>query len=101
MEILEYAYDDMYIRLHDDVIEVFRRGVEGSYRTPLRWAGVEFTPRKNDQFRIGVGQRTDDGKPFYSAVLGSSRFWFEIPASEQPRVRAFFDEVARRATLPD
>jgi hypothetical protein len=87
----------MYIRLDGDVIEVFRRGVEGSSRVPLRWLGAELTPRKNAEIRVGIGQRIDEAKPFYSSVYGSSRFLFDIPATEQPRLQAFLDEVARRA----
>lgn len=95
------AYPDVLVRIDDAVIETFKRVVVGSQRTPLAWAGVQLQPRKGDVIRVSVGTSQDPSDPFYNDhVLGGGGFSFDVPASEEPRLREFFDEAARRAGRP-
>ena len=95
------AYPDVLVRLDDSVIEVFRRLVTGSRRTPLAWAGVQLKPKQGDQIHVSVGTSQEPTDPFYNDhVLGDSAYSFDVAAGEQPRLREFFDEAARRGGRP-
>jgi hypothetical protein len=95
------AYDDTLVRMDDSVIEIFRRIVVGSQRTPLVWAGVQLKPKKGDQIQVNIGTSTEPTGPFYSdAIISNGAFNFSVPASEEPRLREFFDEAARRTGRP-
>jgi len=92
---LVYTYGGTLVRLDDTVIEVFRQIVTGSQRTPLVWSGADLQPRKGDQLRVTIGVRQGDA--FYcDTVTTDGAFTFDVPASEEPRLRAFLDEAQRR-----
>jgi hypothetical protein len=95
------AFDDTLVCMDDSVVEVFRRVVVGSQRTPLVWAGVQLKPKKGDQIHVNVGTSSDPTGPFYNdQILSGGAFTFDVPASAETRVRVFFDEAARRAGRP-
>jgi hypothetical protein len=98
MDTMTYAHDTTLLVLDDTVIEVFRRLVAGSQRVPLVWAAAMLKPKKGDQIQVQIGVASSASDPFYSdAVTGSGAFVFSIPQSEQPSLRSFLDEAARRA----
>lgn len=95
------SFDNTLVLMDDSVVEVFRSLVAGSQRTPLVWAGVQLTPKKGDQIHVNVGTASDATGPFYSdRIISGGAFTFDVPASEETRVREFFDEAARRAGRP-
>jgi hypothetical protein len=101
MDVMRLDYDDPLVRMDDSVIELFRRIVVGSQRTPLIWAGVQLKPKKGDQIQVNVGTSTDPTGPFYTdGIISNGAFNFSVPTSEEPRLREFFDEAARRAGRP-
>ncbi len=96
MEPLEYRYEGHMLRLADGVLEQFALLVAGSVRTPLAWCCASLEPRKHDVVRVQLGTSTEADAPFYSAPsFVNQAFTFEIPAGEEPRLRAFLDEAAR------
>jgi hypothetical protein len=95
MEVLHYGYDDVLLRLDDDVLEVFFRRTEGALRVPLLWACANLSPHKRDLIRVIIGTTTDPEAPFYATPVYYSRF--DVPIIEEPRVRRFLDEAAHRA----
>jgi hypothetical protein len=101
MDVMALAYDDTLVRMDDSVIELFRRIVVGSQRIPLVWAGVQLKPKKGDQIHVNVGTSIEPTGPFYKdGIISNGAFNFDVPASEEPRLREFFDEAARRAGRP-
>jgi hypothetical protein len=98
MDPMTLTFDDTLVCMDDSVVEVFRRLVVGSQRTPLAWAGVQLKPKKGDQIHVNVGTSSDPTGPFYNdQILSGGAFTFDVPASEETRVREFFDEAALRA----
>jgi hypothetical protein len=101
MDVMTLAYDDTLVRMDDAVIELFRRIVVGSQRIPLVWAGVQLKPKKGDQIHVNVGTLIEPTGPFYNdGIISNGAFNFDVSASEEPRLREFFDEAARRAGRP-
>lgn len=101
MDVLTLDYPDTLVRVDDSVIEVFRQLVNGSQRTPLAWAGVQLKPKKGDQIQVNVGTASAPTGPFYTdQVISGGAFTFTVPASDESRLREFFDEAARRAGRP-
>jgi hypothetical protein len=98
MATLKYVHDDTVMLLEDEVLEIFSRVVEGSGRIPLVWAGARLEPRKGDQIRVHVGTSQSPNAPFYDDGVRQIGPWeFDVPATEEQELRAFFDEAARRA----
>jgi hypothetical protein len=95
---LSYSYGERIFLAGDDVLEVFGRLVDGSKRFPIAWIGVQIETRKNDQIRVSAGL-AQAGEPFWTdrILTNGPLSQFDLPASEEPAVRAFFDELARRA----
>ena len=95
------TFHDTLVRMDDSVVEVFRSLVVGSMRIPLAWAGVQLTSKKGDQIHVNVGTSSDPTGPFYNDhIISGGAFTFDVPASDETRVREFFDEAARRAGRP-
>jgi hypothetical protein len=98
MDVMKLTYDDTLVSMDDTVIEVFRRLVIGSQRTPLVWAGVQLKAKKGDQIQVNIGTSQEPTGAFYSdGILSGGAFSFTVPSSEEPRLQEFFDEAARRA----
>jgi hypothetical protein len=91
-----YSYGERLFLAGDEVLEVFGRNVDGSKRFPLAWIGVQIESRKNDEIRVSAGL-AQPGEPFWtSRILTTGPLsQVDLPASEEPSVRAFFDELAR------
>jgi hypothetical protein len=101
MDVMTLAYDDTLVYMDESVIEVFRRIVVGSQRTPIVWAGVQLKPKKGDQIQVNIGTSVEPAGPFYTdGIISNGAFNFSVPNSEESRLRAFFDEAARRAGRP-
>lgn len=102
MDFDDYSYEGTIVRVDDSVIEVFRQRVLGSFRVPLAWAGVSLVPnRKGDQVNVRIGQADSPGRPFYDdSPLYPGSYTFDVPAAEEPKLRAFLDAAARRAGRP-
>jgi hypothetical protein len=96
MDEMVCVFGDTVLRLDQSVIELFKQVVVGSQRTPLIWAGADLKPSKGDQIQVNVGTSRGDG--FYNSdIISNGAFKFKIAASDEPRLRAFLDEAARRA----
>lgn len=96
MDEMVAIFGDILLRFDQSVIELFQKVVIGSQRTPLIWAGADLQPSKGDQIQVNIG--TSRGEGFYnSSIISNGAFTFKIPTSEEPRLRAFLDEAARRA----
>jgi len=98
---VSYAFEDRLILLDGLAIELFAQFAqfaEGSTRLPLVWLMVRFDERKDDKLRVHLGTGPAGG-PFYSddARALSALGQFDVPSTELPRLREFFDEAARRA----
>ena len=91
-----YSYGDRLFLADDEILEVFGRNVDGSKRFPLAWVGVRIESRKNDQIRVSAGL-AQPGQTFWTdrIVTTGPLSEIDLPASEEPAVRAFFDELAR------
>jgi hypothetical protein len=91
-----YSFGERVFLADDDVLEVFGRNVDGSKRFPLAWIGVQIESRKNDQIRVSAGL-AQAGEPFWTGRILTTGPLSEVdlPTSEEPAVRAFFDELAR------
>jgi hypothetical protein len=95
---LSYSCGERLFLAGDEVLEVFGRNVDGSKRFPLAWVGVQIESRKGDQIRVSAGL-AQAGEPFWTNRIMTTGPLSEVdlPAIEEPAVRAFFDELARRA----
>ncbi len=91
------VFGDTLLRLDGEVIEVFKRIVAGSQRTPLIWAGADLKPQKGDQIQVTVGS-SRSGEFYTSDVTSNGAFTFRIPVTDEPRLRSLLDEAARRAS---
>jgi hypothetical protein len=94
----DYQYEDHLIRIESGVIEQFSRSIVGSMRTPIAWASVKLEARKHDMVRVQIGVASGPDSPFFSDIdFMSPAFTFEIPAGEEPRLRAFLADAAQAA----
>jgi hypothetical protein len=93
---MRYAYGERLFLADGEVLEVFGRVVDGSKRFPLAWIGVQIESRKNDEIRVSAGL-AQAGEPFWTSRIMTTGPLSEVdlPASEEPAVRAFFEELAR------
>jgi hypothetical protein len=93
-----YTRADTLILMDDQVLEVFRQYVAGSYRIPLTWAAADLAPsRKGDSIRVRIGRASDLGGPFYDPkLISEGAYSFDIPAGDESPLRAFLDEAMRR-----
>jgi hypothetical protein len=97
MTALTFSHGDTLIIVDGPVLEVFRRGVEGSNRIPLAWLGVRVDTRRS---RIEIGVQGTMGGPVY-CEQSLTGFWRQpVEASALPEYRAFFAEVAALADRP-
>jgi hypothetical protein len=96
MESSSYEFDGNLLQIGDGVLEQFSRTVLGSKRIPIRWVAVQLEPAKHDAVRVQVGMASNPEAPFYSSPpIVEKAFNFTIPATEEPRLRAFLDAAAR------
>jgi len=102
MTALTFSHGETLIIVDGQVLEVFKRRVEGSNRIPLVWLGVWLDTRNPDRLRISVGAQTTAGRPVYSEqpqeLAGFSRL--PVEAAAVPQHRTFFAEVAAVAGRP-
>lgn len=95
---LEYVFEGNLMRVEDGVIEQFAQAIAGSYRIPLAWASASLEPRKHDAVRVQIGMATDLAAPFFSSVAFTNpAFTFEVPTSEEMRLREFLQAAAQTA----
>ncbi|MFD7660154.1 hypothetical protein ACFV4N_39765 [Actinosynnema sp. NPDC059797] len=103
MSALTFDHGDTLIIVDDRVLEVFRRGVEGSHRIPLAWLGAWLDTGKPGRTRIVIGARTTAGGPVYSEQPQQLSAVWRLPVEDEgalARYRAFFAEVAALAGRP-
>ena len=94
----DYTFQDHLIRVENGVIEQFSRTIAGSMRTPMAWAAAQLEARKHDMVRVQIGVASGPDAPFFTDIaFMSTAFTFEIPADEEPRLRAFLADAARAA----
>lgn len=78
------------------MLEQFSRVVVGSVRTPQVWMCAQLEPRKHDVVRVLIGTALDPQAPSFSDVsFANQTFNFDMPAAEEPRLRAFLEQAAR------
>ncbi len=95
---LEYIFAGSLVRVEDGVIEQFARTIAGSYRIPIAWASAQLEPRKHDVVRVQIGMAADPAASFFSSVAFTNpNFTFEVPSSEEMRLREFLQAAAQTA----
>jgi hypothetical protein len=95
---IEYEYDGNLIRFGAGIVEQFSRIAVGSHRTPAAWLAVALESRKHDMLRVQVGTSAPGETAFYSSPVNTnSVFAFDVPATEETALRAFFQSVAQAA----
>jgi hypothetical protein len=93
-----FTADGHLLQFADGVLEHFAAHVAGSVRMPAVWTCANLEQRKGDLVRVEIGTTTDPAAPFYSSpMFRSAAFVFDLPAADEPRLRAFLDEVARES----
>ncbi|XVS67600.1 hypothetical protein ACQPYE_16570 [Actinosynnema sp. CA-299493] len=102
MTALTFSHEDALIIVEGQVLEVFRRGSEGSLRVPLAWLGVWLDAGEPGRTRIAIGARTSPGGPVRTERPQELYpFWrLSVPAQDVTRYRDFFTEVAALAGRP-
>jgi hypothetical protein len=93
----DYTFQDHLIRAENGVLEQFARSIVGTVRVPLAWVAAQLEPRKHDMVRVQIGVAAPDAPLFSDVAYMSPAFTFEIPADEEPRLRAFLTDAAREA----
>jgi hypothetical protein len=92
---LEYVYDSWLVRVDDDVLEVFNRSIVGSFRVPLKWAGVQGEFRKDQSFRVQFGIATSDSEPFDSkTVIRGGPWMITVAPADVAAFQEFLATVA-------
>ncbi|MEA2171296.1 MAG: hypothetical protein QOF76_4596 [Solirubrobacteraceae bacterium] len=96
MDRLELAVADALLLFDGAVVEVFRTGYTHPTRTPAAWIAVKVEPRKHDRVRLTLGRTEQTDRPLYGpdVALSWSDMVFELDATDEPQVRAFFATVA-------
>jgi len=96
MTALTFSHGDALIIVDGQVLEVFRKNVEGSNRIPLAWLGAWLD---TERMRLAIGARTISGGPVYAERPQSiTGFWrLPVQAEAVPDLRAFFAEVSALA----
>jgi hypothetical protein len=94
----EYTYEGQLIRIDDGVLELFSRTVLGSLRLPLAWVSAGLQPQKHDTLLVEIGTANDPSAPFFAPpAIRNAAFNFQIPTSEEARLRGFLEDAARSA----
>ena len=95
----QFASGDVLIVADNLVVEVFHRSYERSVRLPAAWLGVQVQSAKHDEFQVKFGRADPPDQAIYGEDLNVSNYLivFRLPAADEPRLRAFFTEVAARA----
>lgn len=99
MELLELSTPDALFRADNGVLEVFQLSWENSLRLPFAWLCVKADPPKRDQILLRLGIVSPPGQVLYGAdakVINVYRTIL-ISAADEPRVRAFFTQIAGHA----
>ncbi len=80
------------------IVELFHRLFQNSMRVPCEWVGVKVTPRKHEQINVQFGLASSPGEPVYGEEVSQPfrPIGFDLPAADEPALRAFFSEVAAR-----
>lgn len=95
----QFESGDVLIVADELVVEVFHRSYEHSGRLPSRWLAVRTEAKRGDEVEVRFGRTDDPSQPLYGERIESHNYAiiFRIPAAEEPRLRAFFADVAARA----
>ncbi len=96
---LELAIGEVLLWFDGGVVETFHDGYNRSFRTPAAWVGVQTAGARHDQVRFDIGRADPHDQPVYGpdVNLGWTDVRVVFDAAEEPRVRAFFAEVAQAA----
>jgi hypothetical protein len=99
---LELVWQDVIMRVDDDVLEVFTAGSAG-HRTPLRWLVVRAEPRRDNRVQVTVGAKSfqqvtqNVEVPLYAWGKLDGAYQgpvFPLGADEELAFRAFFTKAA-------
>jgi acyl dehydratase len=70
----------------------------GSVRTRLVCADARLEPRKRDVVGVLIGTALErDARLFWGVSFANQTFTFDMPAAEEPQLRAFLEHGARSA----
>jgi hypothetical protein len=91
----EFAFGGFLLRLDGDVFEMFGHRVLDSVRIPAAWTVVDLEARKGDVIRVRVGIGREDAAGVYDSknMVFGGPWSFDMPATEEPRLRAFLAAV--------
>src|SRR3954452_4327909 len=91
-----FTSGDVLVIHEGDVVEVFHRMYEKSFRLPVAWLGVHVEAKKHDEVEVLFGQADPPSQPLYGegVHVSNSQIVFSIPSADEPALRAFFAQVA-------
>ena len=91
-----FASGDVLILHEGEVVEIFHRMYEKSFRLPVAWLGVNIEAKRHDQVKVLFGLADPPEQPIYGENVQVSNYQivFEIPQADEPALRAFFAQVA-------
>jgi hypothetical protein len=95
----QFTSGSVAIVADDLVVEVFDSGRIGSFRLPSAWVGVHVKPGRHDEVEVKFGIADEPSGPTYGedVTVYDVRVAFQLPAADEPALRTFFADVARRA----
>jgi hypothetical protein len=96
VDTLQFAAEDVLLFFAGGVVETFQSSYDRSFRTPAAWIGVNVEPRKHDRVSFTVGRAKQRDRAMYGpgVTLAWTDIRFELAATDEPGVRAFFSDVA-------
>ena len=91
-----FASGDVLILHEGEVVEIFHRMYEKSFRLPVAWLGVNIEAKRHDQVQVLFGLADPPDQVIYGedVHVGNYQLVFEIPQSDEPALRSFFASVA-------
>jgi hypothetical protein len=98
-EATQFTSGEVLIVATDLVVEVFHRAYEKPSRLPTAWVGIRIKANRHDEYEVTFGQADPPDQPIYGENVNVSNYGivFDVPSEDEPRLRAFFADVAARA----
>lgn len=98
----ELVYEDFVLRLDGPMLETVASGIKGIFRLHVNFAQASLTAKKDGMLEVYVDDGGAIDRPLLQPeISGIWRVWrFQVPASEETVLTAFFAEAERRRTSP-
>jgi hypothetical protein len=101
MDLLQLDLGDSLFQAGNGVLEVFLVSWDSSVRFPLAWLNVQVDPPRRGHVLLRLGLASPPGRVLYGpdAQVPAAYRGVSIAAADEPKVRAFFAELASKAEL--